>query len=113
MPSSSRTPIVAKSGRYLGSFALFFLLGVPSAKAQTSYVWNGSSNTNWFTGTNWTPNGPPTSADSANINSSTGPVIGSGGATANGTFVGTAGTGMLIIHSGGSLTDTFAILGNC
>lgn len=35
--------------------------------AQTSYVWNGTTSTNWNTNTNWTPNGIPGAADNATI----------------------------------------------
>lgn len=44
-------------------FATFMLV----AKAQTSYVWNGGTSTDWGTNTNWTPNGIPGPADNVTI----------------------------------------------
>lgn len=35
--------------------------------AQTSYVWNGTTSTNWNTNTNWTPNGIPGAIDNVTI----------------------------------------------
>jgi hypothetical protein len=50
---------------------LFLLLiisfSIYRATAQVSYVWNGTSSTDWNTNTNWTPNGIPGGADNATI----------------------------------------------
>jgi hypothetical protein len=35
--------------------------------SQTSYIWNGSTSTNWNTNTNWTPNGIPGAIDNVTI----------------------------------------------
>ncbi|MCF8275576.1 MAG: T9SS type A sorting domain-containing protein [Flavobacteriales bacterium] len=40
----------------------FAILSTPLV-AQTSYTWNGTTNTAWGTSTNWTPNGVPSSSD--------------------------------------------------
>ncbi len=43
------------------TFCLIFISTV--SEAQTSYTWNGTTNTSWGTSTNWTPNGVPGSSD--------------------------------------------------
>ncbi len=43
----------------------FFCLGC--LNAQTSYVWNGTTSTDWNTSTNWTPNGVPGAIDNVTI----------------------------------------------
>src|SRR5689334_21696281 len=52
------------------SFVLCVLLFTSLDSFATSYTWNGNTNSNWYTSTNWTPNGYPTSSD--NITISTG-----------------------------------------
>jgi len=44
-----------------------FIALINFSNAQTSYVWNGSTSTNWNTNTNWTPNGIPGSLDNVTI----------------------------------------------
>ncbi|MBI3521373.1 MAG: hypothetical protein HY062_18690, partial [Bacteroidetes bacterium] len=46
---------------------LILILLLKCSIAQTSYVWNGATSTNWNTGTNWTPNGIPGAADNVTI----------------------------------------------
>lgn len=48
---------------------LFFvsILLYTTVFSQTSYVWNGTTSTNWGTNTNWTPNGIPGSLDNVTI----------------------------------------------
>ena len=49
-------------------FFLFIFFSYHSiVYSQTSYVWNGSSSTDWNTNSNWTPNGIPGAADNATI----------------------------------------------
>lgn len=43
------------------------LLSIQLINAQTNYVWNGGTSTDWNTNTNWTPNGIPGAADNATI----------------------------------------------
>ncbi len=43
------------------------LLSIQLFNAQTNYVWNGGTSTDWNTNTNWTPNGIPGAADNATI----------------------------------------------
>ncbi|WP_246686004.1 autotransporter domain-containing protein [Mesorhizobium sp. B2-4-6] len=74
--------------------------------------WNGSASANWFTVGNWS-GGVPTGADSVYIDTVTpnAPVIGSAGAQAAGLSVGYSGTGTLTIQNGGTVTNTFGIIG--
>lgn len=63
-------------------------------------VWNGSTGSNWFTASNWTPNGVPSATDCVTIaNSGTPPII--SGAT-------TALAYSITVLSGGNLTLTSA-----
>lgn len=49
-------------------YYLFFLLIVSKVTvSQVSYTWNGSTSTNWNTGSNWTPNGIPGTLDNVTI----------------------------------------------
>ena len=50
------------SAGYLGDHMM------PRARAATSFTWTGASGSDWFTDTNWSPNGVPGNADSAIIN---------------------------------------------
>ena len=99
-------------GRLLLGSALLFFLGTSAAWA-TTYTWNSTSSTDWFTGTNWTPSGPPTSADTAVINlGASGPIVTATGALASAVDVGTASTGgTLGVQSAGTLTDTNSTIG--
>lgn len=41
---------------------------ISTARAQTTYTWNGGPSGSWSNSTNWNPNGTPGSADTANLN---------------------------------------------
>ncbi|WP_246674387.1 autotransporter domain-containing protein [Mesorhizobium sp. B4-1-1] len=74
--------------------------------------WNGSASADWFTAGNWS-GGVPTGADAVHIDtvSPNAPVIGSAGAQAAGLSVGYSGIGTLTIQNGGTVTNTFGIIG--
>ena len=59
---SARGGLMAALAAVLFSFA---------ASAATPYTWNPTSGTDWFTAANWTPNGVPSTSDSAIINGGT------------------------------------------
>ena len=84
-------------------------------RAQT---WTGAISTDWFTDGNWTPAVVPTGAMNTNINTTTNaPVVeahtpGAIGATGNSVlFVGSSGTGMLTVQSGGTLSNSNLTIG--
>ncbi|MBL7935458.1 MAG: hypothetical protein JNM51_06590, partial [Bacteroidia bacterium] len=47
----------------LFAITLFYTVSI----GQISYIWNGSTSSNWGTNTNWTPNGIPGAADNVTI----------------------------------------------
>ncbi|MBS1651871.1 MAG: T9SS type A sorting domain-containing protein [Bacteroidetes bacterium] len=47
--------------------ALLFLFSINLSFSQVSYVWNGSTSTNWTTPSNWTPSGVPGVSDNVTI----------------------------------------------
>ncbi len=49
------------------SLLVCFIFLFITSFSQTSYVWNGSTSTNWNTNTNWTPNGIPGAIDNVTI----------------------------------------------
>ena len=85
------------------AFALSFLsvlaLGRPAA-AQTQYSWNYSGSA-WNTGSNWSPSGPPTSADTALFDHATTTTISSPGVTLSGSST----TGQLAFFGPGRLVS--------
>ncbi|MGA7454669.1 MAG: autotransporter domain-containing protein [Rhodoplanes sp.] len=70
--------------------------------------WTGFTSSDWFTPTNWNPNGVPTLADSVFLNIvAPNPTVLSGApASINQLAVGQTGTGQLTIANGGVLTST-------
>jgi T5SS/PEP-CTERM-associated repeat protein len=79
------------------------LLGAMPAHAATK-AWTGSVSSEWTTSGNWSPAGATTSADTANINTTSGPTVSSLNGQANSVNVGNTANGSLTI-SGGTLTD--------
>jgi hypothetical protein len=51
---------------YRGLFFVFVFL-LPMQLQAASYTWNGGTSSDWATGSNWTPNGVPGSADNVTI----------------------------------------------
>lgn len=47
--------------------SILFVLITSISFSQTTYVWNGTTSSDWGTFTNWTPNGVPNSADNVRI----------------------------------------------
>jgi len=65
-------------------FLFLFLLCFGTSFAQTSYTWNGSTNSDWNTASNWTPNGVPGNADQVTIGSTANdPVLSANSAVAD------------------------------
>ena len=56
--------------KFFTFFLLFGLLSLNSF-AQTSYVWTGTTNTDWATASNWTPSGVPSTGDNVSISTAT------------------------------------------
>src|SRR5215469_117615 len=81
------------------------LLAATSARAQTT-GWTGAISSDWFTLGNWTA-GVPTGATNAFIDTvaPNATVVGTAGATTSQLNVGDAGTGMLTIQSGGTVSS--------
>ena len=75
--------------------------------------WTGAISSDWFTPGNWTAPGVPTGATSALIDTvvPNATVVGTAGATASALNVGQAGTGMLTIQSGGTLSSGSTAVG--
>lgn len=94
----------------LAGTALTF--AVLPAGAQTAQTWNGSTSTDWFTGTNWDSGVAPTSAgpprDSVTIDTATpNPTMMTGGtADLTDLNVGFTSTGNLTVNNGADLTVT-------
>jgi fibronectin-binding autotransporter adhesin len=90
----------------LVSFAALsvFVLTAQPTLAQTRF-WDGSTSSDWFTGSNWDTNAAPTAADDAILNTivPNPTVIGAAGAVADVVDVGGAGTGMLTVNGAGTL----------
>lgn len=86
-----------------------------SAQAQQ---WTGTTNGDWFDGTNWNPGHVPTAVDDATIDNSGAhipTIVGSGNnGVANHVTVGDTGNGgaQFNIEGGGTLTSTSGVIGN-
>lgn len=52
---------------YKKLLSILFLLIKSISFSQTTYVWNGTTSSDWGTFTNWTPNGVPNSTDNVRI----------------------------------------------
>lgn len=97
----------------LSTTALTGIAAAPALAADTT--WDGSTDSNWFDGSNWDTNAVPTAADDVFINATIGsPVIDSGNdAIANEVAIGTFPTGGLleISGAGSSLAAAGALVG--
>src|SRR3954447_17631230 len=87
------------------------LAATSSTHAQSN--WTGQFTSNWFLAGNWL-GGVPSQVTDANINTVTpnSTVIASPGASAQNLAVGSNGTGMLTIQTGGTLNNSFGSVGN-
>ena len=85
------------------------LPAVPAIAA--TKTWTGATNSDWGTGTNWSGAGAPASADSANINLTSGPLVSTTTAVAAIVNVGNSANGSLTISGGGVLTDASVNIG--
>jgi outer membrane autotransporter protein len=108
--SRARTGCKIVSSILLAAIALFTASTV-STYAQTN--WTGAVSSDWFPAGNWNA-GVPTAATSANIDTVTpnSTAVTSAGATALNLAVGQNGIGMLVVQSGGTLTDVGGFVGN-
>jgi outer membrane autotransporter protein len=108
--SPARSGCKFVSSRMLAALALFAASAV-SAHAQSN--WTGQFSSNWFLAGNWIGGFPKQTTD-GNINTVTpnATVISDPGAQARNLSVGSNGTGMLTIQSGGTLADSFGTIGN-
>ena len=81
-----------------------------SSNAQT--VWTDATG-NWFTPGNWTPSGPPTAGDDAQINNGGTAQIGAAGAVAKTLALGfdAANSGTVSVSGAGTLTTGFLTVG--
>jgi T5SS/PEP-CTERM-associated repeat protein len=88
-----------------------FAASTVSTHAQTN--WTGQFSSNWFLSGNWDAGFPRQTTD-GNIDTVTpnATVISDLGAQARNLSVGSNGTGMLTIQSGGTLADSFGTIGN-
>jgi hypothetical protein len=85
----------------------YFAIGKDNGLIQPAvdYTWNGSSDTDWGTSANWTPNGVPTSADNVTISSPGTNTLSINSARTVINFT-LSGTGDFTTTSAGSLTIT-------
>ena len=109
---TSRTRVGCKFvlSRLLATIALFAASTV-STYAQTN--WTGAFSNGWFNVLNWTA-GVPSTFSSVNIDTVTpnSTEIRGTGAIAQNLAVGQNGTGLLTIRMGGTLTNSFGVIGN-
>lgn len=120
MRSGSSAAISALRSGYSAPLLLCATLVVSTTFAVTpahAQSWTGTTSGDWFTGTNWTPNGVPAAGMNVSIDTQTpNPAIVSGGPTAilGQLVIGQLGTGTLTIQkgqSGGVVTDAIGYLG--
>jgi T5SS/PEP-CTERM-associated repeat protein/autotransporter-associated beta strand protein len=93
--------------------ATIALLGASTVSAHAQSDWTGGLSNDWFNNDNWIGNRPLNTTD-AIINTvvphST--AVGSPGATAQNLAIGENATGTLAVQTGGTLTTSFATIGN-
>ncbi|MDR3403869.1 MAG: autotransporter-associated beta strand repeat-containing protein, partial [Chthoniobacter sp.] len=103
-PSSILTASIAHRLRCVPALVCAVAAGfaVPKEACAATLVWNAGTS-DWFTGSNWTPAGPPTSVDAGVIDNGGTAQIGASGAVAGAVVVGSTASGTLQITAGGSL----------
>jgi len=110
-PFSSSAISVLRSGRSVPlllctTFLVSTTFAVTPAHAQS---WTGTTSSDWFTGTNWNPNGVPAAGASVSIDTQTpNAAVVNGGATPAmaSLSIGDINSGTLTIQNGGSVTVT-------
>ena len=58
-----------KSRHIVGLMVLILVVALAGRAAATTRTWTGATSNNWYTTTNWNPNGSPLSSDDLTVNS--------------------------------------------